>query len=63
VNLDEFDRGLKRELTKLLDRRGVRIVALVDVGDDAVLRERLASSCAGIAHPVIAVFEVVEGDL
>jgi hypothetical protein len=48
--------------------RSSRVVLCVEVcassrsstiGDDAILRERLALSCAGIAHPVIAVFEVV----
>ncbi len=61
MTLDEFDRELKRQLELLLARRSVRILALVEIGDDEILRERLAASCAGVAHPVIAVFEATEG--
>jgi hypothetical protein len=61
MNLDEFDRQLRTQLKALLHRTDVRIVAIVPIGDDEILRERLASSCAGIAHPVIAVFEAMEG--
>jgi hypothetical protein len=60
VNLDDFDRELKRQLELLLTRQSVRILALVDIGDDEILRERLAQACAGVAHPVIAVFETKE---
>lgn len=61
MNLDQFDRELQRQLAQLLDRKRVRLIALVDIGDDDILRERLAESCRGIAHPVIAVFEATEG--
>lgn len=61
MNLATFDRELQRQLEQLLQRKRVRIIALVDIGDDEILRERLADSCRGIAHPVIAVFEATEG--
>ena len=60
MNLEEFDRQLKRELQALLQRTDVRIVAIVPIGDDEILRDRLAASCVGIARPLIAVFETVE---
>jgi hypothetical protein len=60
VNLDQFERELRRQMDFLLERRTIRIVALVPIGDDEVLRDRLADSCAGITHPMIAVFEVKE---
>ena len=60
MNLETFSAQLEAELQRRLERRNIRLVALVDVGDDEILRERLAASCAGIANPVIAVFEAKE---
>lgn len=55
--LDIVSEALVREMQHRLARGDVRMVALVYLGDDEILRERLAQSCAGIANPVIAVFE------
>lgn len=58
--LDIVSEALLRELHHRLERKDMRLVALVDVGDDELLRERLAAACAGIANVVIAVFETTE---
>ncbi len=60
MNLDAFERELTRQMDLLIGRRELRIVALVDVGADPELEKALAKSCAGVAHPVIAVFEMDE---
>lgn len=60
MNLDEFSAQLAQELNRLANRDDVRLVALVAVGDDQVLKRRLAESCAGLKNPVIAVFETNE---
>jgi hypothetical protein len=63
VIFDNVSLVLERELQRRLQRQDVRLVALVDIGDDDVLRERLAEACAGIKRPVVAVFESKERDV
>jgi hypothetical protein len=58
--LDIVSEALLRELQRRIERSDIRLVALVDVGDDEILRERLAQACAGIANVVIAVFETTK---
>jgi hypothetical protein len=58
--LDIVSEALLRELQRRIERSDIRLVALVDVGDDELLRERLAQACAGIANVVIAVFETTK---
>jgi hypothetical protein len=58
--LDIVSEALLRELQRRIERSNIRLVALVDVGDDELLRERLAQACAGIANVVIAVFETTK---
>jgi hypothetical protein len=57
---DDVHLVLERELQRRLQCQDVRLVALVDIGEDDVLRDRLADACAGVRQPFVAVFEAKE---
>jgi hypothetical protein len=59
-SLDAAARALEGELQRRLARGNLRLVGLVDIGRDDELRARLAEACAGVAQPVVAVFETRE---
>lgn len=59
--LDIVSEALVRQMQRRIDQGDIRLVALVDVSDDELLRERLAQACHGFANVVIAVFETKDG--